>query len=117
VGHWATVLPRGAVQKGLLPGTGCITPTHPFDPLQSLAFCSLPWKRKLRGPPANLPSAIGCWRISATACPTVPPPAKVPAMIYLDHNATTPVLPEVFEAMRPYFCEAWRNPSSTYKLG
>ena len=38
-------------------------------------------------------------------------------MIYLDHNATTPVLPEVFEAMRPYFCEAWGNPSSTYKFG
>jgi len=38
-------------------------------------------------------------------------------MIYLDHNATTPVLPEVFEAMRPYFCEAWGNPSSAYKFG
>lgn len=38
-------------------------------------------------------------------------------MIYLDHNATTPVLPEIFEAMRPYFCEDWGNPSSTYRFG
>jgi len=38
-------------------------------------------------------------------------------VIYLDHNATTPVLPEVFEAMRPYFCEEWGNPSSTYRFG
>jgi cysteine sulfinate desulfinase/cysteine desulfurase-like protein len=35
-------------------------------------------------------------------------------MIYLDHNATTPILPEVFEAMRPYFCEEWGNRSSAY---
>jgi len=38
-------------------------------------------------------------------------------VIYLDHNATTPVLPDVFEAMRPYFCEEWGNPSSSYKFG
>ena len=38
-------------------------------------------------------------------------------MIYLDHNATTPVLPEVFEAMRPYSCEEWGNPSSAHKFG
>lgn len=38
-------------------------------------------------------------------------------VIYLDHNATNPVLPEVFEAMRPYFCEQWGNPSSSYRFG
>jgi cysteine desulfurase len=38
-------------------------------------------------------------------------------MIYLDHNATTPVLPEVLEAMLPYFKADWGNPSSSYKFG
>ncbi|HEX5397479.1 MAG TPA: aminotransferase class V-fold PLP-dependent enzyme [Verrucomicrobiae bacterium] len=38
-------------------------------------------------------------------------------MIYFDHNATTPVLPEVFEAMRPFFCDEWGNPSSAYQFG
>lgn len=38
-------------------------------------------------------------------------------MIYLDHNATTPVLPEVLDAMLPYLKEEWGNPSSTYRFG
>jgi len=38
-------------------------------------------------------------------------------VIYLDHNATTPVLPEVLEAMMPYLTSDWGNPSSSYKFG
>lgn len=32
--------------------------------------------------------------------------------IFLDHHSTTPVDPQVFEAMRPYFLEAFGNPHS-----
>ncbi|MCD6351202.1 MAG: cysteine desulfurase NifS [Armatimonadetes bacterium] len=35
-------------------------------------------------------------------------------MIYLDHSATTPVAPEVREAMLPYLTEDFGNPSSIY---
>ena len=38
-------------------------------------------------------------------------------VIYLDHNATTPIRPEVFEAMRPFLTERWGNPSSSYPFG
>ncbi len=37
--------------------------------------------------------------------------------IYLDHNATTPVFPEVREAMEPFWGEFYANPSSLHEAG
>lgn len=41
----------------------------------------------------------------------------MPAPIYLDHAATTPVREEVFEAMKPFFGPRFGNPSSTHRWG
>jgi len=37
--------------------------------------------------------------------------------VYLDHNASTPVHPEVLRAMLPYFSERFGNPSSVHGFG
>lgn len=37
--------------------------------------------------------------------------------VYLDHAATTPVRPEVLEAMMPFFNASWGNPSSSHRFG
>jgi len=42
---------------------------------------------------------------------------RIKDFIYLDHNATTMIDPEVAEEMRPYIYEIFGNPSSSHKLG
>lgn len=37
-------------------------------------------------------------------------------MIYFDNNATTPIAPEVFAAMKPFLTEFYGNPSSAYNF-
>ena len=37
--------------------------------------------------------------------------------IYMDNGATTRVTEPVFEAMKPYFCEIYGNPSSAHQFG
>lgn len=37
--------------------------------------------------------------------------------IYLDHSATTPMLPEVWEAMAPFAAERFGNPASAHRFG
>ncbi|NWV14737.1 SCLY lyase, partial [Ptilonorhynchus violaceus] len=37
--------------------------------------------------------------------------------VYLDHNATTPLAPEVAQAVWDAMCQAWGNPSSSHPAG
>lgn len=62
-------------------------------------------------PPRQLkwPSHLEIFLVMLVTCPKV--------VVYLDHNATTPIAPEVREAMMPYLADSWGNPSSTYKFG
>src|SRR5712692_9651857 len=44
-------------------------------------------------------------------------PIELRSMVYLDHSATTPLDPEVLQAMMPYLTEEFGNASSVYGLG
>jgi cysteine desulfurase len=45
------------------------------------------------------------------------PTMELGKRIYLDYGASTPVAPEVFEAMTPYLTSEWGNPVSLHKEG
>ncbi len=43
--------------------------------------------------------------------------SRAPAPIYLDYASTTPVHPQVLQAMEPYLRQEFGNPSNLYRLG
>jgi cysteine desulfurase len=43
--------------------------------------------------------------------------AAASSAVYLDHNATTPIAPQVLDAMRPYLERHFGNPSSAHRHG
>ena len=48
---------------------------------------------------------------------TEEPGRRERAPVYLDNNATTPLLPAVWEAMRPYLTTSFGNPASAHWAG
>ena len=46
-----------------------------------------------------------------------PAGGESPRLVYLDCSATTPVAPEVLEAMLPFFTERFANASGAYAMG
>ena len=61
------------------------------------------------------PGATNSERQSPPACGSYEKEISVP--VYLDYNATTPLLPEVLDAMLPYLREHFGNPSSEHEIG
>lgn len=64
------------------------------------------------------------WMGEALPCPASPlcPPAPLICpcpyrRVYLDYNATTPLAPEVAQAVWDAMCHAWGNPSSSHPAG
>jgi cysteine desulfurase len=49
--------------------------------------------------------------------PSIDSLAPTAGPIYLDYNATTPIDPRVANAMIPYLCKHWGNPSSSHVYG
>jgi hypothetical protein len=67
------------------------------------------WVRLL-SPACSAPPEVAPARMASLESPRT-------AVIYLDHNTTTPMAPEVLEAMMPYLSSEWGNPSSSYRFG
>src|ERR1700722_11609035 len=91
----------------------------PDDHINSIKTCS-------RGTPTRIPRNTNprLLHTQQSAAREIPialtiEAKEIPAMrrVYMDANATTPLLPEVMEAMRPYWMEHFGNASSIHQHG
>src|SRR5919197_3352344 len=81
-------------------------------PTSSRATSSTPTRARRSRTRAARPRSSAPWaRRSGRPSP------RSAVAVYLDHNATTPIAPEVREAMRPYLEDRFGNPSSAHEHG
>ncbi len=74
-------------------------------------------RRKNRPAPAHERSGAIDAGASGGVAPPAPHPQTATRTIYLDHNATTPLDPEVVETMLPFLKQRFGNPSSIHSTG
>ena len=94
-------------------------------PTSRRASSSTPTRARRSRTPAARPRSSARWdprsarpsRRPSAAVSHDAGPSTADAAIYLDHNATTPIAPEVLDAMRPYLEDRFGNPSSAHRYG
>jgi ubiquinone/menaquinone biosynthesis C-methylase UbiE len=80
------------------------THTTPWDTKQRFKYFQFCRREKTTVPPRSLRSASS-------------PRSSMPHKIYLDYNASTPIAPEVQEAIHPFLSGHYGNPSSHHWAG
>ena len=63
------------------------------------------------------PNFWACVRVARSTATISSTRDKIMEKVYLDYNATTPLAPEVLEAITSTLRDAWGNPSSSYHAG
>jgi hypothetical protein len=67
--------------------------------------------------PGARPADLASFQCQTLIMDTLAPEDDCDEVIYLDYNATTPVDPEVVDAVMPWLFSNFGNPSSGYPLG
>ena len=96
-----------------------LTDLHRYDPISGFpVYKALLCEVKKVEAGSTSPSKIVSEHDDVEPAPGPVPAGEPQRIVYLDHNSTTPVHPEVLEAMLPALAEeSWGNPSSIYHHG